>query len=240
MEEISQQINMENAELEPNMIVKLSSEFIGTMALVLIGCGSVVIAGAQGKIDYLGISLAFGLTITCMAYTFGAISGGHFNPAVTVGLLINNKIKPLTGAMYIIAQVLGAIIGSGILYLVNTFNPNQFGQNVINPNYTMQAGIIGEFVFTALFIIVILGSTAKIANSKFAPLAIGFFLTLAHLVLIPVTGTSLNPARSVGPALFAQGLALEQIWIFILIPILGAIFGGLVWKYIFAPIVDRN
>lgn len=209
-----------------NMFSKLTAEFLGTFALVLIGCGSAVIAGKE--VGFLGISLAFGLTVTVMAYAFGSISGGHFNPAVTFGLLLNRLIKINDAVWYVLAQTLGAIAGSTVLLNLNS---GGFGQNFIQSGYNMTSGIIGELVFSILFMIVILASTSKNANTKFAPIAIGLMLTLAHIVLIPVTGTSLNPARSFGPALYAGGDALNQLWIFVLFPMLGTGIGALIWKY---------
>jgi aquaporin Z len=212
---------------DSGLVAKLGSEFIGTLALVLIGCGSAVIAGTY--IGFLGISLAFGLTVTAMAYAVGGISGGHFNPAVTFGLWIAKKIDTNRALLYVIAQIIGAVAGSSILYIMTSAG---YGQNFIQPGFTPVAAVVGEFMFTALFLLVILGSTVKSAATTHAPLAIGFFLTLAHLVLIPVTGTSLNPARSIAPAIYAGGASLEQLWIFIVIPLLGAAAGALFWKYV--------
>jgi len=221
----------------------LSAEFIGTLWLVLGGCGSAVLAAAfpQVGIGLLGVSLAFGLTVLTMAIAIGHISGCHLNPAVTIGLAVagrfdKNKILP-----YIIVQVLGAIAGAGILYLIASgksdfviggFASNGFGEH--SPGgYSMMACFITEVVFTFMFLMIILGSTSEKAPKSLAGVSIGLGLTLIHLVTIPVTNTSVNPARSIGPAIFVGGWAIEQLWLFFLAPIIGAILAGLCNKFCF-------
>lgn len=221
---------------------KLSAEAIGTAWLVLGGCGSAVLAAAFPNvgIGLHGVSLAFGLTVLTMAYAIGSVSGCHLNPAVTIGLTVAGKHPKNEVLPYIIAQSVGAIIGAGILYLIATGKPgvdivasgfasNGFGEH--SPGgYSMIAGLITEIVATAFFLFVILGSTDKKAPAGFAPIAIGLCLTLIHLLTIPVTNTSVNPARSLGPALFVGGWAIEQLWLFWLAPIVGAIVGAMMYK----------
>jgi aquaporin Z len=201
---------------------RLFAEFIGTLALVLIGCGSAVLAG--DKVGFLGISFAFGLTVTCMAYAVGGISGGHFNPAVTLAMVLLKKNSVMEGAYYVLAQIVGAFTGSGILLLISNQVKDKLslGQNVTGANYNTTQAFIAELVFTFLFIYVIIGVTSSYSHNKFAGIAIGFMLVLAHICLIPVTGTSVNPARSLAPALLVGGEALSQLWIFIIAPLLGS------------------
>jgi aquaporin Z len=210
---------------------KLFAEFIGTLALVLIGCGSAVLAG--DKVGYLGISLAFGLTVTVFAYAVGGISGGHFNPAVTLSQVLTKKISYIEGLYYVIAQIVGALCGSGILILISGQSA-KLGQNLAGSVYTQNTSFIAELVFTFLFVYIILGVTSSYSHNKFAPIAIGLMLTLAHICLIPVTGTSLNPARSIAPALFAQGQALSELWVFIVAPLLGSALATLAHMF-FTP-----
>jgi aquaporin Z len=216
---------------------RMAVEFIGTFWLVLGGCGSAVIAAAFPNvgIGLLGVSLAFGLTVVTGAYAFGHISGAHFNPAVTAGLWAGGRF-PLNEILpYWASQVLGAISGAGVLYAIASsavsFDPsagfasNGFGEH--SPGgYSLASGAIAETVMTAMFLIVILGVTDKKAPAGFAPLAIGLCLTLIHLITIPVTNTSVNPARSVGPAVFVGGWALEQLWLFWVAPLIGAVGAG--------------
>jgi aquaporin Z len=226
-------------EIKP--FTKYLAELGGTMVLVLIGCGSAVIAG--GNIGYLGIAFAFGVAVLVMVYTIGPISGCHINPAITISMLVIGKINAKDAAFYVIFQIIGAIIGAGILFLIATgldgysLAANGLGQNgfgVHSPGkYSMVSGIIAEVVFTAIFLFVILGSTHKNAPAGFAGIAIGLTLFLIHIVMIPVTGTSVNPARSIGPALFVGGDALIQLWVFIVAPIVGGIIGALKWKFFF-------
>lgn len=220
---------------------KLAAEFFGTFWLVLGGCGSAVLACnyPDAGIGFLGVSLAFGLTVLTMAYTVGHISGGHFNPAVSFGLWAGGKfsMKDLPG--YIIAQVIGGIAAGGVLFLIASgnadfsldggFASNGYGEH--SPGgYSMMACLITEVVLTAMFLLVILGSTDKKAPAGFAPIAIGLCLTLIHLISIPVTNTSVNPARSLGVAVFAGGWAISQVWLFWVAPIVGAIIGGTIHK----------
>ena len=224
-----------------NDIRKYVAELVGTAALVFIGCGSAVIAGQ--RIGYLGISFAFGLTVLAMVYAIGNISGCHINPAITIAMFVAGKIKARDAAAYIIAQCVGAIIGAGILLLIarglSTYSiaVNGLGQNgygLESPaGYSMLASFIAEVVLTALFLFVIFGSTSKDAPQGFAGISIGLTLVLIHIVGIPITGTSVNPARSLGPAVFVQGEALTQLWLFWVAPIIGAVIAALAWKYLF-------
>ena len=223
---------------------KFLAEFLGTFVLVLGGCGSAVLAAAWPElgIGFAGVSLAFGLTVLTMAYAVGHISGGHFNPAVTLGLWAGGRFNLAQVVPYIIAQVLGAIAAAGVLYLiasgkvgfdaaVSGFASNGYGEH--SPSgYSLEACMIAEAVLTAIFLIVIMGATDKRAPAGFAPIAIGLALTLIHLVSIPVTNTSVNPARSTGVAIFQGGWALDQLWMFWLIPLVGGVVGGLVYRFL--------
>lgn len=219
---------------------KYVAEMTGTMVLVLMGCGSAVFAGnaadAVGAgVGTLGVALAFGLSIVAMAYSIGKVSGCHINPAVTLGVWLSKRMSGKDAGMYMLFQVIGAIIGSSVLFaLVSTGGhngPTATGSNSFQEGAMMQA-FIAEAVFTFIFVLVILGVTSKGANNKFAGLAIGLTLILIHIVCIPITGTSVNPARSIGPALFQGGLALSQLWLFIIAPLLGAAIAAFVWKAI--------
>ena len=220
---------------------KYAAELIGTLALVLIGCGSAVIAGKF--IGYAGIAFAFGLTVLAMVYAIGNISGCHVNPAITVAMWVAGKIKGKDAIFYVIAQCIGGIIGAGILWAIASGNPafslassglGQNGYGVHSPaGYSLAACFIAEVVLTALFLFVIFGATHKDAPKGFAGVAIGFTLVLIHLVGIPITGTSVNPARSLGPAVFVGGDALTQLWLFIVAPIIGGIIAAIIWKYAF-------
>ncbi len=219
---------------------KYFAELLGTFVLVFIGCGSAVIAG--GDVGFLGISFAFGIAVLAMVYAIGPISGCHINPAITISMLVVGKINLKDAGGYIIFQIVGAILGAGVLYLiaqglsgydiaVNGLGQNGFGSG--SPKgYDMQSAFIAEVVLTAIFLLVIFGATHKDAPGKFAGIAIGLALTMIHIVGIPITGTSVNPARSIGPALFVQGEALSQLWLFIVAPILGGIVGAILWKYV--------
>ena len=222
---------------------RASAEFLGTMWLVFGGCGSAVLAAAfpQVGIGLLGVSFAFGLSVLTMAFAVGHVSGGHFNPAVTMGLFAAGRVAGKDIFPYIVAQVLGAIAGAGILYLIARgkagfdvsagFASN--GYDAHSPgNYTLLAGLVTEVVMTFFFLIVILGATDERAPKGLAPIAIGLALTLIHLVSIPVTNTSVNPARSTGPALFVGGWAIKQLWLFWVAPILGALVAGSVHRFI--------
>lgn len=221
---------------------KLGAEFPGTFVLTFGGCGSAVIAAAfpQVGIGLVGVSLAFGLTVLTMAYAVGHISGGHFNPAVTIGLTVAGRAKAAEVAPYIIAQVVGAVAAAALLFLIASgkagflaggFAANGFGE--LSPGkYALLSGLLTELVLTAIFLVVILGSTSARAPAGFSPIAIGLALTLIHLVSIPVTNTSVNPARSTGPALFAVGEYIAQLWLFWLAPIAGAVIGGLIHRWL--------
>lgn len=220
---------------------KLSAEFFGTFWLVLGGCGSAVLAATFPGvgIGFVGVSLAFGLTVLTMAYAVGGISGGHFNPAVTVGLATAGRFSWSEVPQYIVAQVLGGFVGALVLYLIASgkadfstaggFASNGYGEH--SPGgYSMLAALIAEVVMTAFFLIIILGATSKVVPAGFAPVAIGLALTLIHLISIPVTNTSVNPARSTAVAVFVGGWALQQLWLFWVAPIVGGILGALVHK----------
>jgi aquaporin Z len=216
---------------------RMAAEFIGTFWLVLGGCGSAVLAAAfpQVGIGFLGVSFAFGLTVLTGAYAFGHVSGGHFNPAVTAGLWAGGRFPIAEVLPYWASQVLGAISGAGVLYAIAssavTFDPsagfasNGYGEH--SPGgYSLASGAIAEAVMTGMFLLIILGATSKRAPAGFAPIAIGLALTLIHLITIPVTNTSVNPARSTGPAIFVGGWTLEQLWLFWVAPMVGAIAAG--------------
>jgi aquaporin Z len=222
---------------------RLAAEFFGTFWLVLGGCGSAVLAAAFPGvgIGLLGVSFAFGLTVLTMAYAIGHISGCHLNPAVSVGLAVAGRFKWGDLVPYIIAQVLGAIVGAGVLYLIASgkvgfdvkagFASNGFAEH--SPGgYSLQAALICEIVMTFMFLVIILGATDKRAPAGFAPIAIGLGLTLIHLISIPVTNTSVNPARSTGPALFVGDWALSQLWVFWVAPIVGAVLAGVVYRWL--------
>ena len=217
------------------------AEFFGTFWLVLGGCGSAVLAAAFPGvgIGLLGVSLAFGLTVLTMAYAVGPISGGHFNPAVSVGLWVGGRFPAAKLPSYIVAQVFGAVAAGGVLYLIASgapgfdlakgFASNGYGAH--SPGgYTLMAGVITEVVMTAFFLIIIVGATAAHAPKGFAPIAIGLALTLIHLISIPVTNTSVNPARSTGVAVFVGDWATSQLWVFWVAPIVGAVLGALAYK----------
>lgn len=210
---------------------KYIAEMIGTMILVLFGCGSVVFAGEQ--IGNVGIALAFGISIIAVAYGIGMISGAHLNPAVSIGAFIAKRIDAKDLGMYIVFQVIGAIIGSLILMIMAGGTESGLGINMIGDGHTVIQGALFELIFTFIFVIVILGVTSKHGENKFAGLAIGMTLTAIHLVGIPITGTSVNPARSIAPALVTMDTtALGQLWIFIIMPILGASLAGIVMNYL--------
>jgi aquaporin Z len=221
---------------------KYAAELIGTAALVLIGCGSAAIAGQY--IGYAGIAFAFGLTVLVMVYAVGNISGCHINPAITVAMLVAGKIKGKDAILYIVSQCIGAIIGAGILLAIAKGLPgyslaeNGLGQNGFGAHspggYSLAACFVAELVLTALFLFVIFGSLSEKAPQGFAGISIGFTLVLIHLVAIPITGTSVNPARSLGPAVFVGGDALPQLWLFWVAPLVGGILAAIVWKYAFA------
>ncbi|WP_455606883.1 MIP family channel protein [Bacteroides sp.] len=220
---------------------KYIAEMVGTMVLVLMGCGSAVFAGSaagavSAGVGTLGVAFAFGLSVVAMAYTIGGISGCHINPAITLGVFMSGRMGGKDAALYMIFQVIGAILGSAILFaLVSTGGhdgPTATGSNGFGDGEMLQA-FIAEMVFTFIFVLVVLGTTdSKKGAGNFAGLAIGLSLVLVHIVCIPITGTSVNPARSIGPALFEGGAALSQLWLFIVAPFVGAVFSAIVWKVI--------
>ncbi|HPT15006.1 MAG TPA: aquaporin Z [Bacteroidales bacterium] len=221
---------------------KLVAEFIGTLWLVLGGCGSAVLAAAYPElgIGFAGVAIAFGLTVMTMAYAIGHISGCHLNPAVSIGLWIGGRFDKKDLLPYIIAQILGAVAGAGILYIIasgksgfaiGNFAANGYGEH--SPDgYNMLSALVTEIVMTFMFLIIILGATHSKAPKGFAGVAIGLALTLIHLISIPVTNTSVNPARSISQAVFVGGWAVSQLWLFIVAPVVGAIIAGLVYKMI--------
>ncbi|MCU7985709.1 aquaporin Z [Shewanella oncorhynchi] len=225
-----------------NMSQKMAAEFLGTLWLVLGGCGSAVLAAAfpEVGIGLLGVALAFGLTVLTMAFAIGHISGCHLNPAVSFGLWAGGRFPAAELLPYIVAQVAGGIVGAGILYLIASgqegfslaggFASNGFGEH--SPGgYSMLSVMICEIVMTLFFLIIILGATDELAPKGFAPIAIGLGLTLIHLISIPVSNTSVNPARSTGPALFVGDWAVSQLWLFWVAPIVGAILAGFIYRY---------
>ena len=216
------------------------AEFFGTFWLVLGGCGSAVLAAGVPDvgIGYAGVALAFGLTVLTGAYGLGHISGAHFNPAVTFGLWAGGRFKGKDILPYVISQILGALLAAAVLYIIVTTSGMEIGRFAANgygelsPNgYSLTAGLITEFVMTFMFLLVILGATDERAPRGFAGIAIGLALTLIHLISIPVTNTSVNPARSISQAVFVGGTYITQLWMFILIPIAGAMCAGLVYKF---------
>lgn len=229
------------------MIKKLFAEFFGTFWLVFGGCGSAIFAAGipDSGIGILGVALAFGLTVLTMAYAVGHISGGHFNPAVTFGLLAGGKFPAKDLIPYVVAQCIGAIAAAGCLYVIlqgagafTAEGPGAFATNFYEMagyhgrSYSMAAAFLAEFLLTAFFLIIIMGATDKYANGKFAGIAIGFALTLIHLISIPITNTSVNPARSLSQAVFVGGNAMSQLWLFWVAPILGGVVGGLIYKFL--------
>lgn len=226
-----------------NMSKRLTAEYFGTFWLVFGGCGSAVLAAAFPGvgIGLLGVSFAFGLTVLTMAYAIGHISGCHLNPAVSIGLWAGKRFPASDLLPYIVAQVLGGITGAWVLYLIASekagfsvaggFASNGYGEH--SPGgYSIVAAILAEFVLTMMFLLIIHGATDKRAPAGFAPIAIGLGLTLIHLIGIPVTNLSVNPARSTGPAIFVSGWAIEQLWLFWLVPIAGGIAGGALYRWL--------
>lgn len=219
---------------------KYLAELIGTFVLVFMGCGSAVIAGE--KVGFLGISLAFGLSVLVMVYAIGPVSGCHINPAITIAMLVNGKINGRDAGAYMVCQVIGGIIAAALLLVIMTGLPtydlavNGLGQNGYGDaspgGFSMMSGLIAEIVLTCIFLLVIFGATSKAAPAGFAGIAIGLSLALIHIVGIPVTGVSVNPARSIGPALLAGGPAIAQLWLFIIAPVIGAVLAAFIWKYL--------
>jgi len=227
---------------------KYLAELIGTFALVLFGCGSAVIGNAAiigDKIGYLGIAFAFGLTVLVMVYAIGNISGCHINPAITISMLVARKIKVKDAIIYVVVQCIGAIAAAGLLYAIASgrgdYNLaiNGLGQNGYGDKspggYSVEACFLAEILLTGLFLFVIFGATSKKAPAGFAGIPIGITLVLIHIVGIPITGTSVNPARSLGPAIFVGGEALSQLWLFWVAPIIGGILAAIIWKILFEP-----
>lgn len=218
---------------------KYVAELLGTFVLVFMGCGSAVLAGS--KIGFVGISFAFGLSVLAMVYTIGGISGCHINPAISISMLVAGKMKPKDTAIYIIMQCIGATIAAASLFVIATGRPGysltvdglgQNGYDTASPGgFSMASAFLAEVVLTFIFLVVIHGSTSEKAPKGFAGIAIGLSLVLIHLVGIPITGTSVNPARSLGPALIVNGIALSQLWLFWVAPILGGVLAALVWKF---------
>ena len=227
------------------MTRRIAAELFGTFWLVFGGCGSAVLAAGFPElgIGFAGVALAFGLTVLTMAYAVGGISGGHFNPAVTLGLILANRAPWKDLVPYWAAQIVGAVLAGAVLYAIASgapdwsaggFASNGYGE--LSPGgYSLYSALVIEIVLTAGFLIVILGATSKQAVAGFAPIAIGLALTLIHLVSIPVTNTSVNPARSTGVAIFAETAALGQLWLFWLAPLAGGALGALIWRYVLSP-----
>lgn len=222
---------------------RVAAEFVGTFWLVLGGCGSAVLAAAfpHVGIGLLGVALAFGLTVLTMAFAIGHISGCHLNPAVTFGLVVGGRFKSSDAGPYVIAQVIGAVVAAGLLYVIASGKPgfdlsgglaaNGYGEH--SPGgYSLFAGLVTEVIMTFMFLMIILGSTDERAPKGFAPIAIGLGLTLIHLISIPVTNTSVNPARSTGPALIVGGWALAQLWLFWVAPLIGAGLAGVAYRFV--------
>ena len=220
---------------------KYLAELIGTFVLVFIGTGAAVIAGKS--LGVLGIAFAFGIAVLVMVYAIGPISGCHINPAITIAMLVNGKIPSKDALVYIVVQCIGAILASALLLMIMTGNPayslaadglGQNGYGVASPGgYSLVSGLIAEILLTFIFLIVIFGATSKAAPAGFAGIAIGLSLTMIHIFGIMVTGVSVNPARSLGPALLVGGTALAQLWLFIIAPIIGAVLAAFVWKFLF-------
>ncbi|MDB5542695.1 MAG: Porin [Devosia sp.] len=227
------------------MFRRLSAEAFGTFWLVFGGCGSAILAAGflDVGIGFMGVALAFGLTVLTMAYAVGGISGGHFNPAVSLGLAVAGRFAYRDLVPYWVAQLVGGVAGAAVLYVIASgtagYTPGGFASNgydALSPGgYSLTAALVAEVVLTAFFLIVILGSTSKAAPAGFAPIAIGLCLTVIHLISIPVTNTSVNPVRSIATAIFAQNGALGQVWLFIVAPLIGATLGAAIWKYVLAP-----
>ena len=224
-----------------NDMKKYLAELLGTFVLVLTGTGSAVVAGKE--IGVLGIALAFGLSVLVMVYAIGQISGCHINPGITIAMLINGKIPTRDAIAYITVQCIGAILASALLLTIMTGQPgyevapgnlgaNGFGSDYLG-GYSLTSAFIAEVVTTFIFLMVIFGATSRKAPAGFAGIAIGLSLAMIHMVTIPITGTSVNPARSLGPALVAGGIALSQLWLFIIAPVIGAVIAAVAWKYLF-------
>jgi aquaporin Z len=233
-----------------SIMKRMSAEFLGTFWLVFGGCGAAVLAAAfpQLGIGFVGVALAFGLTVMTMCFAVGHISGGHFNPAVTIGLAVAKRFPWSNVLAYVVVQVLGAMVAGGVLYAIASGKPgfvpggfaaNGFGEH--SPGgYSMESAILAEGFLTFMFLMIILGSTDKRAPAGFAPIAIGLGLTLIHLVGIPVTNLSVNPARSTGPAVIVGGWALQQLWLFWIVPIIGASIAGFAYPWLAAEEAPKS
>jgi len=229
-----------------NELKKYIAELLGTFVLVLIGTGSAVVAGKE--IGVLGIALAFGLSVLVMVYAIGQISGCHINPAITIGMLVNGKIPKKDAIVYIIVQCIGAILASTLLLAIMnglpgyTVAPGNLGANGYGPDYlggyTLTSAFIAEVITTFIFLMVVFGATSRKAAPGFAGIAIGLSLSMIHMVTIPITGTSVNPARSLGPAVVAGGTALAHVWLFLIAPVIGAVIAAVVWKYLFEDTIS--
>ena len=212
---------------------KYAAEFIGTFVLVLVACGTAIATkcSVENTAGYLATAMAFGLVIVAMAYSIGNISGCHINPAVSIAMLVSKKMSFKDFIGYVMAQVLGAIAGAAMLGVLFGFKCG-FGANAVQEGFSIGGGFLAEVVLTCVFVLAILGVTSRESSSKLAGLVIGGALTLVHLLGIAITGTSVNPARSLGPAIFAGGKALEQVWIFLLAPLVGGILAALIWIFL--------
>ena len=217
---------------------KYLAEMVGTMVLVLMGCGSAIFNGGCGTpAQVLMVAVAFGLAVVSMAYTIGGVSGCHINPAITLGCMLSGRMESKEGVMYMLFQVIGAFIGSTLLWVLTSNIDMQYatttGANACASGVSLTGGLIAEIIFTFVFVLVVLGSTdSKKGAGNFAGLAIGLSLVLVHIVCIPITGTSVNPARSIAPAIFNGGEALSQLWVFIVGPFIGAALSAIVWKMV--------
>jgi aquaporin Z len=244
------QSSLTNLEVCVKLSKRLAAEFFGTFWLVFGGCGAAVLAAAFPAlgIGFIGVAFAFGLTVLTMAYAIGHISGCHLNPAVSIGLAAGKRFPASELLPYIVAQVLGGAAGSGVLYVIASGKPGfslggfaTNGYGALSPgHYSLLACFTAEAVLTCFFLLIILGSTDVRAPKGFAPIAIGLGLTLIHLISIPVTNTSVNPARSTAPALFVRGAALGQLWLFWVAPILGGIVAGVIYRVLFAEAPDTS
>jgi aquaporin Z len=226
---------------------KYVAEFVGTFVLVFMGCGSAVLAGKY--IGFVGIAFAFGLSVLVMVYAIGGISGCHINPAISISMLASGKMKAKDAAIYVVVQCLGAVIASTVLYGVALGKPGysiavdglgQNGYGVASPGgFSMLSGFIAEVVLTFIFLLVIYGSTSEAVPKGFAGIPIGLSLVMIHLVGIPITGTSVNPARSLGPAVLVGGLALSQLWLFWVAPIIGGLLAAALWRFLGPPLENK-
>ena len=230
---MSQEEETASVPCEVRPIKRYAAELVGTMVLVLVGCGSAVLAGSY--IGSQGIALAFGLAVLAMVYAIGGVSGCHINPAISISMYAADKLSAKDTLLYVVFQCIGAVVGAGILYVIATGNPafnlasSGFGANLYT-EYSLLSVLVTEAVLTFIFVLVVHGSTHERVPKGFAGIAIGLTLVMVHLVAIPIDGTSVNPARSLGPAIFAGGAALSQLWVFWVAPIIGGVLAAIVWK----------